>query len=184
MDPFSIVVGVGSLLQFSLELGKYLKDVHEAIASFEDEIGSFMREIQDLDSVNNSIEQLYRTESANHIFGQTNLPRQDFEIWQNIVKTLQDCSKTIQTLQSVLEAITGKNGPKPTGWRDSIKKQLKKQAKDGELNHIRLKLSTYRGSLNVSLTLLNLLVLRTGKFHIILIHVLEYTHRKDLKTFK
>ena len=58
MDPLSVVVGVGSLIDLSLRLGKYLKDVHESIASFEGEIGSLLWEIQDLESVNKSIAQL------------------------------------------------------------------------------------------------------------------------------
>ena len=54
MDPFSVLVGVWSLIEMSLQLGKYLKDVYEAAASFEEDIGSLLREIQDLESVNKS----------------------------------------------------------------------------------------------------------------------------------
>lgn len=159
MDPFSVLVGVGSLIEMSLQLGKYLKDVYEAAASFEGEMGSLLREIQDLDSLNKSIEHLHRTETGGYTSRHPELPRQDLEVWQNTVKTLQDCSETVERLQIVLKAVTGKGGVKVTGWRDGIKKQLRKQTKDGELNQIRLKLSVHRESLNVSLTLLNLLVL-------------------------
>ena len=159
MDPFSILVGVGSLIEMSLQLGKYLKDVYEAATLFEGQIGSLLREIEDLSSVNKSIEHLHRTETGNYTFRHPELPRQDLEIWQNTIKTLQDCSETVKRLQHVLDAIIGKNGFKVTGWRDGIKKQLKKQTKDDELNDIRVKLSVHRESLNVSLTLLNLLVL-------------------------
>jgi hypothetical protein len=159
MDPFSVFIGVGSLIEMSLQLGKYLKIVYEAAASFEGEIGSLLHEIQDLDSVNKSIEHLHRTETGSYTSGHLELPRQDLEVWQNTIKTLQDCSETVKRLQNVLEAITGKSGVKVTGWRDGIKKQLRKQTKDGELNQIRLKLSVHRESLNMSLTLLNLLVL-------------------------
>ena len=159
MDPFSIVVGVGSLIEMSLRLSKYLKNVHEAAASFEGEMESLVREIQDLDSVNKSIEQLHRTETGIHTSGQTEIPRQDLEVWQNTAKTLQECSNTVQTLQRVLEVLTRKNGAKVTGWRDGIKKGLRKQSKDGELSQLRLRLSSHRESLSVSLTLLNLEVL-------------------------
>ncbi len=59
----------------------------------------------------------------------------------------------------MLDKIMGKSGVKVTGRRDGIKKHLRKQTKDGELNEIRLKLSVHRESLNLSLTLLNLLVI-------------------------
>ena len=162
MDPFSVVVGVGSLVEMSVQLGKYLKDVYEAAASFEDDIGSLFREMQDLDSVNKSIEQLHRTEAADYIFGLPELPRQDVEVWQNIANTLKKCSETLADLRKVLEAIIGSSGVKVTGRRDGIKKHLRKQAKDGELEKIRLKLSVHRESLSVSLTLLNLFVFALG----------------------
>ena len=156
MDPFSILVGTGSLIQMSLELGKYIKDVYEAAASFQEDVGSLLCEIQDLESVNKSIEHFHRNEVHGYSSGQLELPDQDLEIWQNTIKTLQNCSNTVKRLQSVLHGIIGKNGLKVTGWRDGVKKALRKQAKDGEVNEIRLKLSAYRESLNVSLTLLNL----------------------------
>lgn len=156
MDPFSIVVGTGALIQLSLQLGKYLKEVYEAAASFQEEIGSLLSEIQDLESVNKLIEHLHRSEVHGYTSGQSELPHQDLEIWQNTVKTLQNCSNTVKRLQNVLQVVTRKSGLKVKGWGDGVKKALRKQAKDGELNEIRLKLSAYRESLNVSLTLLNL----------------------------
>lgn len=156
MDPFSISVGTLALLQLSLQLGKCLKDVYDAAASFQEEIGSLLSEIQDLESVNKSIEHLHTSGVNDHTSGRSGLSHQDREIWQNTAKTLQNCSNTVKRLQTVLQAITGKSGLKVTGWRDGVKKALRKQAKNGELHEIRLKLSAYRESLNISLTLLNL----------------------------
>ena len=159
MDPFSVIVGVGSLVEMSLQLGKCLKDVYEAAASFEDDIKFLFREIQDLDSVNKSIEHSYKTEATDHDFGLSELPRQDGKIRQNISQILGKCSETVEILRKVLEAVIGNSGVKVTGRRDGIKKYLRKQAKDGELEQIQQKLSVHRDSLSVSLTLLNLFVL-------------------------
>ncbi len=158
MDPFSLFVGAGSLLEMSFQLGKCLKNVYETAASFEDDIEFLLREIQDLDIVNKSIEQLCNTEATVHNFGLSELPRQDREIWQNIAQNLRKCSETVEQLHKVLEAVIGKSGVKVTGRRDAIKKYLRKQAKDGELDKIRLKLSVHRDSLNLLLTLVNLFV--------------------------
>lgn len=95
MDPFSYLVRAGSLIEMSLQLGTFLKDVYEAVASFEGEMESLLREIQDLDSVNKSIEHLYRTETSGYAHGHSELPRQDLEVWQNTVKILQDCPETV-----------------------------------------------------------------------------------------
>ena len=152
-----MLVGVGSLIDLSLKLGKYLKDVHASIAAFEEDIGFLSGEIQNLGSVNKSIEQLFKTETSSFPDrSASNIPLQELEVWQNTVKTLGECSDTVRKLKSVLDTVTGKDGSKVTGLRDGIKKQLRKQAKDGELEQLRIRLSTHRESLNVSLTLLSL----------------------------
>ncbi|KAL8850930.1 MAG: hypothetical protein Q9221_004130 [Calogaya cf. arnoldii] len=160
MDPFSVVVGIGSLIDLSLRLGKYLKDVHESIALFEGEIGFLLRETQDLDSVNRSIAQLYETETVAFTSGRLEPSREQVEVWQNTFKTLGNCTETVEELQTLLTAISGKHGAKVKGLRDGLKKHLKKLSKDSELNRIRQKLSGHRESLGVSLTLLNLLYSR------------------------
>lgn len=156
MDPFSIIVGTGSLIQMSLQLAKYLKGVCEAAALFEGEVGFLLHEIQDIELINGSIEQLYKTEIGSHSYGRPELTQQELQVWQTAITVLQACTGTVERLQLVLEAVVGKDGPKVTGWRDGIKKQLKKQSKDGELGQIRRKLSDHRESLDLSLTLLNL----------------------------
>lgn len=157
MDPFSLVVGIGSLAEISIALGKCLKEAYNSAVTFEEEIGSLLREIEDLNSVNKSIELLYQSEVQRASFERHfDLPPQDKEVWRNTTRTLQECSETAQALQKVLDVIIGKNGVKIDGLRDRIKKNLRKQAKEGELNRIRVKLSACRESLNVSLTMLNL----------------------------
>ena len=154
MDPFSVVVGVGSLIDLSLRLGKFLKDVHASIALYEGEIESFLGEVQDLESVNKSIAELYQTETVAIAHGHSE--PQQLEVWQNTLKTLRSCTISVEALQTLLNEITGKTGAKVAGLRDGIKKQLKKQSKDSELIRIRQQLSSHRESLSVSLTLLNL----------------------------
>lgn len=106
--------------------------------------------------MNKSIEHLYRMETDNIGRQRLELPFQDLEVWQNTIKVLNNRTETTKVLQKVLNVVIGKNGIKVSGWRDRIKKHLRKQAKDGELNQIRVRLSTHRGSPNVSLTILNL----------------------------
>lgn len=158
MDPFSIVVGTASLIDISWRVGNYLRDVHEAAGEVEGEITSLAREIQSLDSVNKSIKNLHEVEIEVLPENLSEIPDQARDLWQNTVKILQDCHATVEKLKVILEAIIGKEGVKVTGWRDGIKKQLRKQSKDGALNQIRLQLSTHRDSLHISLTSLDLLV--------------------------
>ena len=156
MDPFSLIVGVGSLVDLSIKLGKYLRDVREAVASFEEEMGFLLGVVESISSINKSIEDLYKAQAAEYI-GRSGLqiPDQEYGVWQNIAKTLQSCSAIIQKLQDVLQAVVGKKDGKVAGVRDAIKRQLRKQARDGELSQIQIKLSSHRDFLNLSLTNLN-----------------------------
>lgn len=156
MDPFSITAGVVSLLDITWRVGKYLKDVQEGAGLVEGEIVSLLSEIQSLDSVNRSIQHLYETEVELLPDGAKGLPDRDQELWRNTANNLQDCQQTVQRLQNILEMIAGKHGKKVAGWRDGIRKQLRKQSKDGELSTIRLQVSVNRQSLHISLTMLDL----------------------------
>ena len=156
MDPFSIVVGVGSLVQMCLQLGKCIRNVYEDAASFEEEIKPLWREIQDLDSVNKSLEYLSGTHTSDFIAEQPELPSQEVDVWKNTMETLQECVETVERLQVILGEITKTRRGQGTRRRDIIIKHLRKQAKKDELDKIRLKLSALRERLSVSLTILSL----------------------------
>ncbi len=102
MDPFSISVGTVSLLQLTFQLGKYLHDVYKVAATFREEIGSLLSEIQDLESINKSLEQFHRGETQIYTTGQSELSQEDIEVWQNTIRTLQNCSNTVCLRSSLL----------------------------------------------------------------------------------
>ena len=156
MDPCSIVIGVASLLDITWRVAKYLKDVQEGAGIVEGEILSLLSEIKSLDAVNRSIKHLHETEVEMLPEGVNGLPHRDQELWQNTANNLSDCQVTVERLHEILESIAGKHGEKVAGWRDGIRKQLRKQSKDGELSSIRLQISVNRQSLHISLTMLDL----------------------------
>jgi len=157
MDPFSIVVGVTSLVDVCWRVGKYLRDVQEAAKFVEGEIASLLREINAFDAVNNSIKLLYEAEIGNlPPESLDKVPAGDRELWRNTARDLQNCEATIEKLYNTLLNVIGKNGEKVTGWRDGIAKQMRKHSKDGELDQARLQLIVHRENLHISLTMLNL----------------------------
>ncbi|KAG7008290.1 hypothetical protein G7Y79_00006g019100 [Physcia stellaris] len=159
MDPFSVTVGVASLLELSLKVGKVLLGIRSSIASFEEDVASLLYEIRHLQSVNSAIEHLYSRTTGQQINAQKEPHR---EIWRNTEDALRDCLKTIRKVEEALEAIVGKKGGKNNGLLDAIGKHLRKQAREGELKQLQLKLAVHRESLNMSLTLLNLLYTQQG----------------------
>jgi hypothetical protein len=182
MDPFSITIGIASLLDITWRVAKYLKDVQEAAGLVEGEIMSLLSEIQALDSVNRSIKHLHETEVEPLSPSSMELPDRDQELWRITASNLQDCQGNVQRLQTVLDAIAGKHGDKVVGWRDGIKKQFRKHSKDGELSIIRFQISVSRQSLHISLTMLDLLVLHLPT-QSSLMHI-GYTQKEGRIVFK
>jgi hypothetical protein len=157
MDPFSIVVGVTSLVDVCWRVGKYLRDVQHAAKFVEGEIASLLHEINALDAVNNSIKLLHETEIGVLPPGSLDkVPDGDRELWRNTARDLRNCEVAVEKLYDTLLMVAGKHGEKVAGWRDGFTKQMRKHGKDGELNQIRLQLIVHRESLHISLTMLNL----------------------------
>ena len=108
---------------------------------------------------------MQKTEAAAPTLELLDLPGQDVEVWQNMTRILARCTKTVQVLRKVLDAVIGSGGVTVTGRRDAVKKQLRMQAKDGDIEKIRVTLSVHRESLSVSLTLLTLFVFAPESLH-------------------
>lgn len=58
----------------------------------------------------------------------------------------------------LVEEVVGKDGMAVQGKRDGIKKVLRKQSKDGEIQEIRVQISNYQNSLQLTLSALNMCV--------------------------
>jgi flagellar capping protein FliD len=155
MDPFSILVGTAGLLDISIRLISYLKDVEEAAGKVDEEIRSLSKEINSLATVNESIEHLWlRTRES--------VPGVSFkdaayvgDTWKKLGGLLQDCRDKAKKLEQYLKEIVGKNGPNVTGKWDGIKKHLRRQAKDGEYQQVRDRLSRHRDVIQILLGTLN-----------------------------
>ncbi|RDW80348.1 hypothetical protein BP5796_05046 [Coleophoma crateriformis] len=162
MDPFSITIGLASMLDITVRVIKYLKEVQEAAGVIGEELVSLANEIQALGSLGRSIQHLHDTEVQSLLGGFADLPDRDQELWRLTSSNLQDCKTLVGRLRDLFTEIAGKHGDKVGGWADSIKKQLRKQSKDGELNKIRSQIIVSRQSLHISLTMLNLVYTKRG----------------------
>ncbi|RDW69224.1 hypothetical protein BP6252_08244 [Coleophoma cylindrospora] len=137
MDPFSITIGLASMLDITVRVVKYLKEVQDAAGVIGEELATLVNEIQALGSLGRSIQHLHDTEVQSLLGGFADLPDRDQELWRVTSSNLQDCKALVGRLRDLFTEIAGKHGDKVGGWADSIKKQLRKQSKDGELNKIR-----------------------------------------------
>lgn len=157
-DPFSIVAGSIGIIDVCLKVGAYLLNVQRASEGVEGELMGLAQEIEELISVNESIREVSRKErslfSSYEFADQQNLRG----LWQQAGQLQKGCRHDLDILQQLLTDILGSSGPKTTGKIDGIRKQLRKQSKNGQLSQIRLKLSTYQASLQTLLSVLNMYI--------------------------
>ena len=155
MDPFSIIAGTAGLLDVSVRLIAYLKEVEEAAGKVDEEISNLSHEIDSLVSVNDSIEHLWlathgsvpgvSSEDAAHVE----------DSWKRLGCLLQDCRVEARKLEKYLEEVVGKHGSKVTGKWDGIKKHLRRHAKDEDYQQVRDRLSNHRDGIQILLGTLN-----------------------------
>ena len=156
VDFFSIVAGSIGIIDVCLKVGAYLLNVQRASEDVEGELMGLAQEIEEL--INESIREVSRKErslfSSYEFADQQNLRG----LWQQAGQLQKGCRHDLDILEQLLTDILGSNGPKTTGKIDGIRKQLRKQSKNGQLSQIRLKLSTYQASLQTLLSVLNMYI--------------------------
>ena len=153
MDPFSIITGTAGLLDISIRLISYLKGVEEAAGKVDEEIAGLSREIESLISVNDSIESLWLQTREN--FPGVSFKDAAEDTWKKLGGLLQDCRVEANKLEQLLKEVVGKNGSKVTGKWDGIKKHLRREAKDGDYQQVRSRLSYHRDAIQILLGTLN-----------------------------
>lgn len=155
MDPFSIIAGSAGLLDVSIKLISYLKEIERAAGKVDEEIISLSREIEALVATNKSIEQFWRL--ASNQAQDVELEDKSYvdSVWKELSGLLQDCGDEARKLEQCLEEIVGKNGPRVTGKWDGIKKHLRRQAKELEFQQVRSRLTRQRDEIRILLQTLN-----------------------------
>ncbi|KAI9713724.1 MAG: hypothetical protein M1812_006562 [Candelaria pacifica] len=162
-DPFSIVAGTVSLLDVCWRVGSYLSKVKAGAGKIEQDLATLSNEVNALITVNKSIQALWDANKD----PPPGIPRSDAEriegLWQDINLALRGCRGVMDNLSNLVEEIIGKGGPSVQGRRDGIKKVLRKQSKSEEILEIRHQLSSHQGSLQLTLSALNLCYTRSSQ---------------------
>ena len=163
-DPFSIAAGTVSLLDVCWRVGTYLSSLNSSRGRIEQELAHLSREVNTIISVNNSIQALWNAQKKTEPLIQT-LPdgSQITNLWQNAGVVLAGCRDTMEKLITLVKEIIGKDGLEVTGKRDGIKKVLRKQSREKDIDEIRQQLSNYQSSLQILLTALSFAYARNSQ---------------------
>lgn len=150
VDPFSIVAGTLSLIDVCWRFGVYLHDVQAGAAKIDDEIASLSREIEHLQSVNESVCATYKEIHKPSSKQEASLTYLETH-WRLMRSNLQDCQLLVEALEGLVREIIGKEtlkeGSKVAKKFDGFKKQLKKQSREQDFYKLQGRLTTYYGAL-------------------------------------
>ena len=162
-DPFSIVAGTISLGDACLRLGKYLAELNSKRKRIEQEFKDLNQEVEAIKNVNESIRILWNAQNGKVDDGSKldDLPTK--ALWQNVGINLKGCQSVIEKLGALVKAIIKNGSSEVTGLRDSVKKAMRKQGKEQEIDEARQQLASFESGLQLSLTLLNLVYTRSSQ---------------------
>ncbi|KAI9702311.1 MAG: hypothetical protein M1836_000790 [Candelina mexicana] len=162
-DPFSIVAGTANLLDVCWRVGAYLGKVKAAASKIEQDITALSDEVDALIAVNKSIQALWDTNGDQSSGLQSSDARRIEGLWQDINIALHGCRGVMDRLAVLVEDVIGKDGLPVQGKRDGIRKVLRKQSKGEEILEVRQQIASHQGSLQLTLSALNLCYIRSSQ---------------------
>jgi hypothetical protein len=155
-DPVSIIASTASIVDICIRLVRYLRDVHQAAATIEDDIKLLIREVDALNAVSSSIRKSFETNSASPPLSARTGNEQ--ELWKHVGQNLEDCKGVAERLEGIVKEIYGKHGATVEGFRAAIVVSHRKRRKEGDLQQCRDQLVTYQNVLQILLQFINLYV--------------------------
>lgn len=155
-DPFSVIAGTAGLLDICWRVGAYLGKVKAAANKIERDLAALSLEVDALVTVNESIQALWNANKEKSVDSLSPDAPRIQEFWQDIELALRGCCGVMDKLALLVEEVVGIGGLAVQGKRDGIKKALRKQSRDQEIQDIRLQITGYHNSLQLTLSALNL----------------------------
>ncbi|KAG8531409.1 uncharacterized protein KY384_003038 [Bacidia gigantensis] len=162
-DPFSIAAGTVGLLDVSWRVGTYLSNLNSSRSKIEQELKDLTKEVKAIETANNSIQALWNAQDKPEDNGSISNDTQITTLWQNVGSILKGCYSVMERLQALVKDIVGNGGLEVTGKRDGVRKVLRKQGKETDVDDIRQQLSSFKSSLQLLLSALYFAYARTSQ---------------------
>ena len=156
-DPFSILAGTAGLIDVCWRFGSYLHDVQAGAAKIEDEIGILARDIEALRVVNETVRASYK-ELPGYLNTEIESSKHVERLWRNVSSNLENCRPIVEELEALVKAIVGKEPRKDVSKimrkLGGFRKQLRKQAREGDFTKLQNRLATYYNTIQLMLDLI------------------------------
>ena len=160
-DPFSIAAGTVGLLDVCWRLCSYLKDLQAGAKKVDDEVVSLLREIEEFGAVADAIQKHHTESKATTSSEKESVDTKQINTyWRDLGPNIAGSKNILQNLEIQINIIIGKESSKEASSLvikfDRLRKQLRKDSKEGEINKLRSQLKTYYSNLQLRLQLITL----------------------------
>lgn len=152
-DPFSTLAGAAGLADVCIRFAKFLKDANDGFRLVDQELEDLSKEIVSLQSVNGSINELLKRSYPEGSTARTN-PHLEKILdinWRATNTTLASCQLIVERIEALLKDVVNAGSGKHIK-RDQVRKWLKQQSREEELNTLREKLKAHQLALQLSLS--------------------------------
>lgn len=161
MDPFSVTVGSLALIQASKVLVNFVKKISNAVVDANHELNTLIAELDSLDGVTKSVDDVYQQEMARAttvtLSKPESLPLADQ--WKFCRRTLSACQQKAAELTQLFEHIYGNDTHEIKGKINALRKSHRRHDKEGKLQQLRTGLDSDRNILSFLLLTITVWVL-------------------------
>jgi hypothetical protein len=152
-DPFSVLVGVAGLADVCIRLARFIKDANDGFRIVDQELEDLFNVITSLQSINESIKELFERGYSDDSTAETNPDIQNIidTNWNATNNTLASCGLIVERIEAVLKDVASTGSGKHMK-RDQIRRWLKQQSKEEELKALRENLKAHQLALQLGLS--------------------------------
>lgn len=154
-----MLAGTASLADIATRIVKYLNDVRKAATTIDEDIAALILEAQDISTVSTLLGEAYQNQRGvlpDPETGQQCRHLETAQLWNHVQTAVKGCQTVVEKLEDIISEIAGKNGPHVTGTWDGWTKAQRRRVREGNLRQCRDKLQTYRGTLQILLSLVTM----------------------------
>lgn len=143
-DPLSIIVSVVTLIQVSVRVTILLRQFRDEAREVDATLTGLLN---DVDSFQQVLESMKETFDQDEIKSNLQITGHAGSHWKNLARSLEDGTKTLQQLHTLLEGLN-----KTTSFLDGPRRQIRFKSAFDQIATYRDQIQSYRAGLQLSLS--------------------------------
>jgi hypothetical protein len=160
-ELFSLVSAAAGLLDVTVRLVKYARELKKGAATIQTELDSLIEQACMLERVCNTINYTYNTTISRSLEKDQDYSRHDQAsnvtrtMWEDLARMISHCRVVVQKIYTILEDICRPPQQSLSKHVDTLVRVRRKRSKEDDLRQCQRELSMYYGSIQLILTIIN-----------------------------